>query len=267
MNRKKWLVSIFLFLSCILLFTSCPSNSYANQIKNVPVAKAKIVLKQGSSGSRVTDIQKRLDVLGYNIPLTGIYDKSTFNAVADFQKKNSLEVSGNIDESTYKKLSEIKLLYLGPPKLKTTQNDTKDSISRQEFINRNNYSSYTEYFIWVNKGTFVVDIFKGKKGNWELEREFPCTIGKGGIYETPTGIFQSGEKGKFFLSKYNVSAKYYTHINEHVLFHTIIFDSEGKKIVDSRLKMRLSHGCIRLAIPDAKYIYDNIPQGTTIYIN
>jgi lipoprotein-anchoring transpeptidase ErfK/SrfK len=99
-----------------------------------------------------------------------------------------------------------------------------------------------------------------------LIKNFPCTIGKGGRYETPTGIFQAGIKGKSFKSG-SVSAKYYTQIKGNVLFHTILFDLKGQKIVDSRMKMKLSHGCIRLEIPNAIYIYDNIPQGTTIFIN
>lgn len=31
---------------------------------------------------------------------------------------------------------------------------------------------------------------------------------------------------------------------------------------DGRLAQNLSHGCVRLAIQDAKWIYDNIPYGT-----
>lgn len=38
------------------------------------------------------------------------------------------------------------------------------------------------------------------------------------------------------------------------------------KVKDGRLGMRLSHGCVRLAIENAKWIYDNIPSGTTVII-
>lgn len=33
---------------------------------------------------------------------------------------------------------------------------------------------------------------------------------------------------------------------------------------DGRLAQNLSHGCVRLAIQDAKWIYDNIPYGTKV---
>lgn len=34
--------------------------------------------------------------------------------------------------------------------------------------------------------------------------------------------------------------------------------------MDDRLGMNLSHGCVRLATSNAKWIYDNIPTGTTV---
>ena len=36
--------------------------------------------------------------------------------------------------------------------------------------------------------------------------------------------------------------------------------------MDGRLGMHLSHGCVRLDIDNAKWIYDNIPYGTKVVI-
>jgi lipoprotein-anchoring transpeptidase ErfK/SrfK len=239
------------------------SNSILN---NTSVNMSKIILKKADKGTKVLDIQKRLDVLGYNLPLSGYYGDTTYNAVKDYQMKNSLEPTGSIDEALYKKLLKIPLLSLGPKKLNSNSKDVKNASSMEDFVNKNNFASYTKFLIWVNKASFNVAVFEGKKGEWKLIKSFPCTIGKSGKYETPTGIFHVGIKGKSFKSG-NDSAKYYTQIKGNVLFHTILFDLKGQKIVDSRMKMKLSHGCIRLEIPNAVYIYDNIPQGTTIFIN
>ena len=38
-------------------------------------------------------------------------------------------------------------------------------------------------------------------------------------------------------------------------------------IKGDRLGVAISHGCIRLATSSAKWIYDNIPEGTPIIIN
>ena len=36
--------------------------------------------------------------------------------------------------------------------------------------------------------------------------------------------------------------------------------------MDGRLGMGLSHGCVRLQIDNAKWIYDNIPRGSKVVV-
>ncbi|WP_418253284.1 L,D-transpeptidase [Gordonibacter urolithinfaciens] len=47
---------------------------------------------------------------------------------------------------------------------------------------------------------------------------------------------------------------------------TILYDQGTRNVQDGRLGMNLSHGCVRLAIENAKWIYDNIPSGTKVYV-
>ena len=54
-------------------------------------------------------------------------------------------------------------------------------------------------------------------------------------------------------------------LKESGLFHSIIYNLDGS-IRDGRLGMKLSDGCIRLAKVNAKWIYDNVPAGSTVYI-
>ena len=42
-------------------------------------------LKKGDSGQAVKDLQKLLQELDYNVPITGVYDTATYNAVLNFQ--------------------------------------------------------------------------------------------------------------------------------------------------------------------------------------
>lgn len=45
---------------------------------------------------------------------------------------------------------------------------------------------------------------------------------------------------------------------------------KDKKVIEKEAKKlgtKASHGCIRLAIPDAKWIYKNIPEYTKVVIN
>lgn len=49
-------------------------------------------------------IQKYLEVIGYSVPVSGVFDKTTYIAVKNFQKKNKLTVDGVIGINTWKKL-------------------------------------------------------------------------------------------------------------------------------------------------------------------
>lgn len=61
--------------------------------------------------------------------------------------------------------------------------------------------------------------------------------------------------------------KYATRIKGGYYYHSILYDSTGSYVIDPRLGEALSHGCIRLATDNAKWIYENIPDMTTTIIH
>ena len=63
------------------------------------------VLKQGSSGNEVKEVQRRLKLWGYyNGAPDGVFGSGTKSAVIAFQKKNGLQADGVVGKSTYKAL-------------------------------------------------------------------------------------------------------------------------------------------------------------------
>ncbi len=63
------------------------------------------VLKQGSKGAEVKEVQRRLKLWGYyNGSIDGVFGKGTKAAVIAFQKKNGLTADGVVGKSTYKAL-------------------------------------------------------------------------------------------------------------------------------------------------------------------
>ncbi len=55
----------------------------------------------GSSGNRVTEVQKKLKQWGYfNGSVTGYFGQETYNAVVLFQRKNGLKVDGAVGPAT-----------------------------------------------------------------------------------------------------------------------------------------------------------------------
>lgn len=48
----------------------------------------------------------------------------------------------------------------------------------------------------------------------------------------------------------------------------MIYDRQNspKKIIDNSMDAAVSHGCVRLDLENAKWIYDNIPKNTKVII-
>ena len=64
-------------------------------------------IKKGTQGAAVSELQNILRELDYNIPVTGVFDTATFNAVRNFQSRHlnkhniPLEVDGEVGDITW----------------------------------------------------------------------------------------------------------------------------------------------------------------------
>lgn len=226
-----------------------------------------LVLKKGDSGDQVKTMQQKLNKFGYNLTIDGSFGPSTHFAVIDFQKKNKITANGLVDSATLKCLDKTPT---AETTYKPSSQDTKAAVnnaaSLEQYVNSKSFISKTNYFIWADLSKQRVNIFSGSNGKWELIKSFTCSSGKA---STPTikGSYTVGAKGNYFIADSGARCKYYTQISGNYLFHSILYDNKGEKIIDGRLGIPLSHGCVRLALENAKYIYDTIPSGSLIYIN
>ena len=135
-----------------------------------------------------------------------------------------------------------------------------------KFVNDNQIKSPTINLITTdleNKLTYIFE--KNPDGSWNLLYKWPCTIGKPSTPTIKGTFYVSGRKPYFGSDTYRV--KYATRIRGSYYYHSILFNPAGTEIIDDRLGMALSHGCIRLAVENAHWIYDNILDKTTIIIN
>ena len=153
---------------------------------------------------------------------------------------------------------------------KTRLSGVVPNAGSSEYVKANKYSSNTKYLILVNRGKHQVYIFSGKKGSWTKIKTFACCVGAPAT-PTVTGVFQVQDKGPYFLtgSRKNRRCWYWTRIHLNYLFHSVIYDnsSSPRHIVDGTMGRSVSHGCIRLAVSNAKWIYDKMPRGTKIVIS
>ena len=143
-------------------------------------------------------------------------------------------------------------------------NYDKFDTNMTAFVRENNIQSNTGYLVITSLKNKVTYIYEYKNG-WELEYKWSSTVGKP---STPTikGVFSVGIKYPA-IGDNTSSVKYATNIVDDYYYHSIIYDAKGLNIKDDRLGVAISHGCIRLATSSAKWIYDNIPEGTPIIIN
>lgn len=69
------------------------------------MGKDKTIVRYGSKGAGVTDLQKALNTTGYNLQEDGVFGKDTLAAVKDYQKDNALAVDGVVGNKTWTSLS------------------------------------------------------------------------------------------------------------------------------------------------------------------
>lgn len=137
----------------------------------------------------------------------------------------------------------------------------------EDFINKRHFESASPYFIWVDIDRQLVHIFKGFTDEWNLIKTMICSTGKN-VSPTTRGTFTISDRDTWmFSSRLGSGAKYWTRFNNSYLFHSVAYAEDGETVVDDTLGTRSSAGCIRLSLEDSKWIYDNMEQGTTVWVN
>ncbi len=202
-------------------------------------------LGSGSSGDDVIRLQRRLSGLNFFYgTLDGSYGAVTKEAVLAFQKQHKLSQTGTADADTLRVLfSGDAKKALKPYMLKVS---TKDQRVYAYGLDDNN-----EYTVLV--------------------RTMKCSTGKDAT-PTPTGTFQSttgpGARWHYF-KKYQCWAQYAYYIEGDIMFHSVLYNEKDGPVTQSsvnNLGRKASHGCVRLSVEDAKWIYQNCPAQTKIIV-
>ena len=106
-------------------------------------------------------------------------------------------------------------------------------------------------------------------------RTMPCSTGVPGTDDaTPTGDFIIDESGTkrgtwFYSNAYHEGARYWVgFVGGTYLFHSVPMDKDGNLIAAEAAKLGTpaSHGCVRLSVADAYWLYSTIPDGTPLFI-
>ncbi len=140
------------------------------------------------------------------------------------------------------------------------------------------------YYILLDLNNQIVTVLeRDETGDYaRIVRRFLCTTGRTELdpedpedagTPTPRGVWKIGGRERFgkFASFGGEYARYWTQIVGSVFFHSIMFGDRSvnslKRSAYSNLGSNVSHGCVRLYVEDAKWLYYYACPGTTIEIS
>ncbi len=202
-------------------------------------------MNSGATGRDVVRLQRRLATLEYyTSALDGQYGAGTAQAVSDFQKRNGLAETGVADHATLAALfDENAKKALKPYVLKVSVADQR-----------------------------VYAYAPDANGEYtELVRTMKCSTGRKGS-PTPTGTFidSTGPGARWhYFTKFSCWAQYAFYIQGDIMFHSVLYNHKDGKVTQSsvnHLGSRASHGCVRLSVEDAKWIWTNCPARTKVIV-
>jgi hypothetical protein len=204
---------------------------YASSFPRIPDT-----LQNGSANDDVIRMQRRLSSLEYYYgSLDGDYGAATQKAVTDFQKRHGLSQDGVAGRETLELLfSDSALKALKPYLVKVS---TKDQRVYVYGLDSN------------NEHTVLVKKMKCSTGRNE-------TPTPKGTYKNSTG---PGARWHYF-KKFKCWAQYAYYIQGDIMFHSVLYNEKDGPVTQSpvrNLGRKASHGCVRLSVEDAKWLYKN----------
>lgn len=214
-------------------------------------------VKRGATGAKVKDIQTRLTDLGYYAgPISGNFLAKTQKAVKAFQTQNGLDADGIIGEDTWNALFNDPTVVLPEDTPRPTPEPTP-----------------VPFAITVDVNNQVTTVYgRDEQGDYNVViRQMLCTTG---TKSNPSDVGEwtlNGRTARWcYFPRWGGHAQYWTRINSSIAFHSVIYNTVNTMDLSVKsyknLGKRASHGCIRLTVADAKWIYDNVGEGTVVTI-
>ncbi len=197
-----------------------------------------------SESDTVMRVQRRLHTLYYLSKdcIDGQSGAITREAICQFQATNGLPETGQIDADTRARL------FSGEGITKRLPYRVEVSIDDQRV-----------YVYQLNDA-----------GEYELVQTFVCSTGLGN--STPRGVFLDGFPANVWhhFTKFNCWAKYSFVIEGDIMFHSVLFNSNNDKTLREgslyALGQKASHGCVRLKVKDAKWLFNHCKRGTLVIV-
>ncbi len=151
---------------------------------------------------------------------------------------------------------------------------TVSFAAAQDVENETPASNFIEgmkpYFIKVNRQMNCVTVYTyDENGLYTIPvKAMTCSVGIGG--ETPLGTFTTSDRHEWCYMVDGTWGMYAVRIDGPIMFHSVPFFTKNEDDLEweqfNKLGEDASLGCVRLAVADVKWIFDNCPQGTGVEI-
>ena len=202
-------------------------------------------MRPGDKGMDVLRLQRRLACLDYYYDaVDGAYGNGTEEAIRDFQRMHGISKSGIADAKTMKAL-----------------------------FNANAKKALRPYMLRVSIADQRVYAYALDDNNeyTKLVRTMKCSTGRSGS-PTPKGTYinSTGPGARWhYFKKFSCWAQYAYYIQGDIMFHSVLYGSKGGRVTQSsvnNLGRQASHGCVRLSVEDAKWIWTNCRAHTKVVV-
>lgn len=189
-------------------------------------------------------VQRRLCSLMYltEDQIDGKFGPATASAISEFQTNNDLEATGVADRATQEALF------------------SDDPVG-----------DWTPYMLEVRIGEQRVYVYQlNDQNRYEELGSFICSTGLGD--STPLGVFTDTTPINrwHWFEKFQCWAQYSYRITGNILFHSVLYSEKDTRTLRVNsvyaLGSKASHGCVRLEVEAAKWIYENCERGTIVRV-
>lgn len=220
-----------------------PTHLTAETVESLQGGLLEFLLFNPASAADAARLQRRLYALYYleESGIDGRIGGDTLSALHEFQQANGLPRS-DIDQDT------VAAIFSADARPKPYPYRIEVSIDRQ-----------------------VVEVWAlNDQDTYELAQSFTCSTGLNDT--TPRGVFLNGHPVNrwHYFKKFDCWAQYSFKIVDDIMFHSVIYGSKNENSLRRSSERNLgnpaSHGCVRLSVEDAKWLFDHCLRGTCVIV-
>ena len=194
--------------------------------------------------AEITRIQRRLHALYFlaKYEIDGKLGDSTTSALRQFQSTNGLPETGAVDSETLQRLFST------------------DAVAKR-----------LPYRVEVSINAQTVTVYELNDANEYVQvHQFTCSTGLGN--STPRGIFLDGYPANRWhhFKKFDCWAQYSFEIEGNIMFHSVLYSEKDEETLREgsvyALGSPASHGCIRLSVKSAKWLFNHCKRGSLVIV-